>query len=60
MIKSKTFLDEYLMNDFVKDFDIKIINIETRSEAYDTKLPLPNNGTFISKRDVLKMWYEER
>jgi len=61
MIKSKKFSNQTELNNFVEFLEIKVINIETLSERYDTGLPLVDGSgrTFVTNREVLKLWYEE-
>jgi hypothetical protein len=60
MIKSKVFENENMLNEFVQQNDVKVISVETQKQRYDTGLPLPRGGSFITGRYVLKVWYEER
>lgn len=60
IIKSKIFDGESSLNEFIQKNDVKVISIETRDVEYNTGLPLPDGGYFFAKKDVLKLWFEEK
>jgi len=57
MIKSLKFRSEESINNFIRDNKVQLISIETIEEEYDTGLRLPNGKTFITTREVYKLWY---
>ena len=59
MIKSAVFESESLLNDFVEQNGVKVLSVETLTVKYNTGLPSPHGGSFITDREVLKVWYDE-
>lgn len=60
MIQSKIFNNEAELNDFFRAPNLQVISIEMISQAYDTGLPTLGGNTFVSSREVIRVWYEER
>lgn len=59
MIEQKKFESLDKLNEFVSDNNVKVINIETRQESYNTGLPLPKGGSFISTRECFNLFYSK-
>jgi len=59
MIKNKKFYKRESLNEFIEKEKVKVISIETLSEKYDTGLPIPGVGTFITYRQYYNLWYQE-
>lgn len=63
MIKEEKFDDLKSLNEFKDKADNKVgkvINIFPYTYPYDTGLPLPRGGSFITTREGYKMLYEEK
>jgi hypothetical protein len=58
MILSKVFPSEGLMNAFVESEGVKVISIFDVIVSVDTGLPLPGCGTYYTKQQHIKIYYE--
>lgn len=59
MVENKTFESLEKLNEFIMDDTISIINIETKEISYNTGLPLPNGGSFMSTQEVFNLFYKQ-
>ena len=59
MIEKLRFESLDALNDYLAKEDVRVINIETKTESYDTGLPLFNGTTFYTTKEVLQVWIEK-
>lgn len=57
MLKTKTFDSESLMNVFLSKNNITVVSVETKTVKYDTGIPFMDGSSFISDREIIKLWY---
>ena len=60
MIKEKDFNDLKTLNEFLNaNKNVSTISVETFEYDYDTGFPMPRGGTFVTKHQGKRLFYNE-